>query len=117
VPLFVSSDFLGTKIGMNASIAYMWRPTNDDYLKEDSSFGFGSFELRFYLTSHKYQELLFFGGSVVASYYLARINKLAFEMQELIMGENPSINQIAGKLDRCVEIWDKISRENQKIID
>lgn len=117
VPLFQSSKFLGTKLGMNASIAYMWRPTNDSYLKDDNSFGFGCFELRFYLTSNKYQELLFFGGSVIASFYLARINKLAFEMQELIQGGNPNVNEIASKLERCVEIWDKITQENQKIID
>lgn len=95
---------------MNASIAYMWRPTNDAYLKEDDSFGFGCFELKFYLTSNKYQELLFFGGSVIASYYLARINRLAFEISELIQNGNPCPNEIAVKLERCVRIWDKITK-------
>jgi hypothetical protein len=33
VPLYLSSKELGTKVGINAAVAFLWVPLNDAYLK------------------------------------------------------------------------------------
>jgi hypothetical protein len=33
VPYYQSSQEIGTKFGMNSTIAYLWKPLNDAYLK------------------------------------------------------------------------------------
>lgn len=116
-PLWISSQELGTKVGMNASIAFMWRPTSQAYLSEGEDFGFGHFDLRCYLTANRYQETLFFGGSVIAAFYLARINRVVFEINDLIESAKVTEGEVIPKLERCAALWRKITQENHKIIE
>lgn len=48
---------------------------------------------------------------------MARLNKIAFEIGELIESKKPCNDEIVKKLDACVKIWDKITKENHKIIE
>lgn len=111
-PLFISSNVLGFKYGMNSSSFYNWKPLNDNYLKDDCSFGMKDIELCVYLTTDHYHELLFFGGLIIGAFYIGKIMKIAFEINQIIENHPNDTEAIKQKLELCAVYWEKIAVEN-----
>lgn len=104
-PLYVCSKALGFKYGMNSSSFFNWKPLNQNYLKDDLSFGLNDLELSVYLTPKHYQEHLFFGGLIVGSFYIAKMMKIVLDVNSMIHNTPFDFEAIRAKLELCAEYW------------
>jgi hypothetical protein len=83
---------------MCANFSFMWTPLTETFEEEGAlNFGYNDFKMKCFLTSEK-DELLFFGGSVIAAFYLAKINRIIYEINALIDREPADIGQIKLRL-------------------
>jgi hypothetical protein len=49
---------------------------------------------------------------VLAAFYIGRMIKIAFEINQIIQHDPTDYESIKAKLDRCATIWQKIAKEN-----
>ena len=95
VPLKFATEVIKTKMGTNTTIPFLWKNLNNNYLVNPLSFNYEDFELKRYFTIDKEdqkKEKMFFGGSMIGTYYLAKINHELFDINKTL-NINKVVNQ------------------------